>query len=373
MTTQSILPPTDASLAQLARIQGDDRCVLTVYFPSPSASGKANRAKLAELPSGLLPATELSKDEVEHLRRALEIWGRVISGVELPAAAAWVGVVSWLTDEVAFMQLPADVAPAAYLDNSPFLLTAARMLDNHEAYGVVYADHKRAAIYLAALGRFEEEKRLRGDIKNHVRKGGWSQQRYERRRDKEIHVYCKAIVARLKELVEAEGLARIVLAGDTLLLNELQKCMSTDMRARVAAVLAMEDKRDPREVYEDTFAAAAAQEKADEERLLQTILNEHASGGRAVVGPEDTLAALRDKRVRHLLVGPMDAVAVTRCKDCGAVTLGSADVCAACGSEAYAQSAANEFMDLAFDGGSRVELTERSLADVGGVCALLRW
>ena len=68
------------------------------------------------------------------------------------------------------MQLPAAVEPAAHLDNSAFLLPAGRLLDDFEACAVVYADHDRAMIYLAALGELKEEGRLRGEIKNHVRK-----------------------------------------------------------------------------------------------------------------------------------------------------------------------------------------------------------
>ena len=49
---------------------------------------------------------------------------------DFPAALGWVGVVSWLTEDVALMQLPVAVEPVAYLDNSPFLLPAARLLDD---------------------------------------------------------------------------------------------------------------------------------------------------------------------------------------------------------------------------------------------------
>ena len=38
----------------------------------------------------------------------------------------------------------AAVEPAAYLDNSPLLFPAGRLLDDLEAYAVVYADHARA-------------------------------------------------------------------------------------------------------------------------------------------------------------------------------------------------------------------------------------
>jgi hypothetical protein len=62
-----------------------------------------------------------------------------------------------------------------------------------------------------------------------------------------------------------------------------------------------------------------------------------------------------------------------RCRECGAFGIGSPAACPNCAKATYAQSAANEFLDLAFEGGARVEITPDDLADLGGVGALLRW
>ncbi len=373
MTEQTIHPPTSASLSRLAMIQGDDRCVLTVYFPGSLTTGPKAADKLAELPGTLLGAESLTPDETEHLRRSMDLWRIAIRKVDFPAALGWVGVVSWLTEDVALMQLPVAVEPTAYLDNSPFLLPAARLLDDFEAYAVVYADHARATIYLAALGKLKEERRLRGEIKNHVRKGGWSQQRYERRRDKEIHYYCCAMLDKLAELVESERLRRIILAGDRILLGELEKRMVPGMRKQVVCRLPMEGKKEPHEIFQDTLSSAAEEERREERWLRDAIRNEHGAGGCAVLGPADTLAALNHKRVRWLLIGPMDGMDFWRCPGCGGCGLGQHPACPECGEATYAQSAANEFMDLAFAGGSRVELTGDDLAELSGVGALLRW
>ena len=103
------------------------------------------------------------------------------------------------------------------------------------------------------------------------------------------------------------------------------------------------------------------------------VPHEHGAGGRAVAGPADTLAGLNQKRVRWLLVGPMAGVDFWRCPGCGGCGLGQCQACPECNQATYAQSAANEFMDLAFAGGSRVELTGDDLAELGAVGALLRW
>ena len=113
MDKPTIFPPTSASLPKLAKIQGDDRCVLTVYFPGSLAGGKKMPTQLTELPTSLLRAESLTRDEDEHRRRSLELWRAEVPKVSLPPAMGWVGVVSWLTEDVTFMQLPAAVEPAA--------------------------------------------------------------------------------------------------------------------------------------------------------------------------------------------------------------------------------------------------------------------
>jgi peptide chain release factor subunit 1 len=373
MPKPQIYPPTSESLSKLVAIEGDDRCVLAVYFPGGMTKGRKALEKLADLPADVLGAEGLTPDEAEHRRRSLDLWSTTVSKVSLPEALGWVGVVSWLTEEAAFMQLPTEVAPAAYLDNSPFLLPAARLLDDLEACAVVYADHARATIFLSALGSLQEESRLRGDIKNHVRKGGWSQQRYERRRDKQIHHYCAALVDKLADLVEREGLRRIVLAGDKILLDELEKRMPAAMCKQVVSRLAMEGKKDPREIFQEALSSAAEEERREERWLRDTILSEKGGGGNAVTGPADTLAALNEKRVRWLLVGPMENTEFWRCSECGNCGLGEQPTCPRCSATTYPQIAANELMDLAFAAGSRVEFTGDDLEELSGVGALLRW
>jgi len=373
MANPSILPLTRASLSDLSAIEGRERAVVTVYFPGSEHRGRDASSPLPDLPERLVDARGLTPDEAEHRRQSLDLWRATTADLSLPPASGWVAVVSWLTDQIVFVQLPSAVEPAAYLDNSPFLLTAARLLDDLEAYAVVYADHERAVIYLAALGGLAEEERLRGDVKNHVRKGGWSQQRYERRRDKEIHRYCQGLITKLTAIVAEESLRRIILAGDKLLLNELEKRMTPDMSAMVVCRMPMEAGKDPRDIFRATLSAAAEEEGREERWLRDTIRGERAAGGRAVAGPADTLAALREKRVRHLLVGPMVDVDFWRCGSCGASGLGAATTCGTCGATTYAQSAANEFIDLAYEGNSRVEISDEDLSDLDGVGVLLRW
>ena len=71
-------------------IQGDDRCVLTVYFPGSLTTGPKAANKLAELPGALLGGGSLTSDETEHRRRSMDLWRIRIRKVDFPAALGWV-------------------------------------------------------------------------------------------------------------------------------------------------------------------------------------------------------------------------------------------------------------------------------------------
>lgn len=369
-----ILQPDLESLKSLSEIGSEDsRCILTLYFPGSDARASVPTT-LKELPDDVLDVSDLSDDEQEHLERSLEVWHKAAESLNLPDAPGWLGVVSWMTDDVVFVPLPKPPKCRAYLDNSPYLYPAGRLLDDFAPYAVVYADHTRAVLYEATLGRLQEEDRVRGDIKNHVKKGGWSQQRYQRRRDNEIHDFCKAIAQQAKDLVEAEALERIVLAGDGQLLAELEKHFDAPLAEKIVARLSVDDADDAEGLFEASMEAAFAEEQREEKRLLKTIQSASAADGRAALGPKAVLEALRERRVSQLLIGPMSDTAFWRCHHCGAFGIGSPATCAECrGDDLFAQIACNEFTDLAFAGGCRVQFTKREIKEVGGVAALLRW
>ncbi len=369
-----ILPSDLDTLRSLADIKSDDtRCVLSVYFPGSQAE-EPLALPLGDVPERMLETDRLSDDEREHRDRNIERWREATTDLALPDAPGWLAVVSWMTDQVCAIPLPKPPQVAAYLDNSPFLYPAGRLIDEFAPYAVLFADHSRAVLYEAILGDLVEHDRVRGDIKNHVKKGGWSQARYERRRDQEIHIFCERITERLRRLIDEEELDRIVLAGDERLLGELEEHLEDRYREMIVTRLPVDDASDTDSLFEDSLEAAFAEEQRLERRLLEQIRAAKAADDKAVLGPNGVLDALKAHRVSRLLIGPMEDTRFWRCHACASFGIGNAESCRDCGSEdVFEQSAANEFTDLAFEGGSSVQFTTAPIQEVGGVAALLRW
>ena len=80
-------------------------------------------------------------------------------------------------------------------------------MDEYENFLVITADNHETRIYLVAAKGVEEEETIHGRVKNKVKKGGWSQKRYARKRKSELRHYAKEVLETLERLDQEEYLA----------------------------------------------------------------------------------------------------------------------------------------------------------------------
>ena len=78
---------------------------------------------------------------------------------------------------------------------------------------MLVADNKKARIFTVTALTANDAEVIRGNVKNHVKVGGWSQQRYERRRDKQLLAYARSIVEALERVEAKERVQAIILVG----------------------------------------------------------------------------------------------------------------------------------------------------------------
>jgi len=86
-------------------------------------------------------------------------------------------------------------------------------MEEHATAAVVVADNKKARIFVVSMAETGSEEVIKGNVKNHVKVGGWSQQRYERRRDNELHKYALEIVEAVAKICSSEEINHILMVG----------------------------------------------------------------------------------------------------------------------------------------------------------------
>jgi len=356
-------------LRALAERSGPERAFLSVYLSGPDAVGglqqrlKHARAFLADQPEELEHFEESLKLAEPHFERAFPETSRVVFA-------------SWAADYVEAFDLPLEVPDIVRVDSSPYIRPLAELEDEYEDFAVVVVDSRSAQVYRVDAADLHAAGRVRGDVKNRVKKGGWSQQRYARRREKELERYATDVAEALTELHRERPFGRLVLLGQDEAMRAVEAALPTEMRERLVGEQAIDVGEGEAAVERAALALYFEQERAEEERLWEQIREAYLSGGLGVTGATRVLEAAKQGRVEVALVDREAKIEGSRCRDCEHLAHGLPQTCYACGSkDLFPVDLVNELVELLAQTSAEADFTDPfdALAEVGHVAALLRY
>lgn len=131
-----------------------------------------------------------------------------------------------------------------------------------------------------------------GPRSSFVKKGGWSQKRYARRREKQLERYATEVVERLDALDREREIDRIVLLGSAESLRHIEAATPGCLRDRVFQRDGVNVGGDQDDVIDEGWAAWFVAEREGERALRDEIREEAFGEGLAAIGAEDGAAAL---------------------------------------------------------------------------------
>jgi len=132
--------------------------------------------------------------------------------------------------------------------------------------------------------------------------GGWSQARYQRHAQNYHQHHAKEVVEVLDRVVRKEEIEHIVFAGDPVVIPILEKLLSPFLAAKLIDVLRLDVHAPERQVLDATLAAMHRQDAKDDSEKVAHLIGDYRSGGLAVVGVPDVLAALSKSQVEEVLL-----------------------------------------------------------------------
>lgn len=362
----------DAShLRALADLAGPERAFLTVYLDAddPPQTLHDRLDDLAALVAGV-PA------EAEHFAENRRIVADLLDAHEAPAGGALAVFAGFAVDLAEAHALPVAVGTDARIGDAPYVRPAYELLDEHEPFVAVVADATAARVFLVTADDADAVARVRGDVKNRVKKGGWSQKRYARRRDKQMETYATDLAEAVTEVLRESGADRVVMLGSGEAVRAFTDAMPVHLRSLLVegGPLAADASED--EVLEAAAEAAEAAERADEQALWEEIREQGVGPGLAAFGPTRVLAAVQAARVETVLVERGVRLKATTCRACGHVVHGTPTSCQACGSgDIFDGDLVEVLTEHAARTGADVDYADPipALAEYGGVAALLRY
>lgn len=189
-----------------------------------------------------------------------------------------------------------------YIGDQPHLYPLARLAAQFPRYAVVLADTQRTRILVIADGGISNDTAIDGVKTRRTSQGGWSQARYQRHIQNYHLLHVKEVVATLEKIVTNEGIDRIVIAGDVVVLPLLREQMSKPLAEKVVDELSLSSDAPQDAVITATLESLRKVDAESDRDKVDAAVGAYRAGGLGVVGPDATLLALTNGQVDELLL-----------------------------------------------------------------------
>jgi peptide subunit release factor 1 (eRF1) len=184
----------------------------------------------------------------------------------------------------------------------PHLYPRARLDDQYPRYAALVVNTNLARIFVFSTGKTVAATQVQNPTTKHSKAGGLSQARFQRRVEN-VHLHhAKEVVARLDEIVTADGIDRVVVAGDEVMVPLLEAQLPERLARKLVDVLRLDIRSPEHQVLAATLEALQRKDGETDEAVVRDLIAEYRSGGLAVLGVEHVPAALRQGQVDTLII-----------------------------------------------------------------------
>lgn len=254
-------------------------------------------------------------------------------------------------------EMPTRVQNRVEFDPSPYLAPLAEFLSHTKPTAILLTDRQQARIFTMAEGHVKEWSDFEDWVPQHVKAGGWSQMRYQRRSDNwaKHHIdHAAELVLKLEQHYPFDWL---ILGMDVDAKHDLEAGLHPYVKDRVVGHISVRIDAPEQEVIDE---ARKVREEAEEhliENLMKQVQEYAGAGGRGTIGLDHTLQALNEQKVHILLVQQGFSKPGSVCPDCGLLLSTQPDTCPACGGTVEkVDNVIDSAIQKAFESGSQVEI-----------------
>jgi peptide subunit release factor 1 (eRF1) len=393
------------ALQDLSNVRSDTEPVVTLYLDTRwSAEKQRERARVfVQEEMRLAIDRHAAHPQLEGLRRSLARVAQVAGERSQQPDGESQGLAVFACQALGLwrvLDVPQPFEDELCVDGRPHLLQLARLRADVEPALVAFVSDRGARIYEVVLGAIVAESALERDTPRRHGEGGRVHggarltpqgasggSYFERAGKDQRHV--EAVIERVRreaiELMrqrwERDPRQHLVFVGTAEKVAQFERDLPQRMREKVLARLPRPPGEAARSgnrravLVEQVVAKLAERERSAEQEQVEHAIGEALRGGLAVVGPEDVVLAVNERRVHKLIVEEDFERSGWRCRNCGAIGMTHDEVCSFCqGPLARVSALGEELMGrvLAEDGEVEVVAHQNRLHSYKGVAALLR-
>ena len=372
-----------AALAELSEVRSDAEPIVTLYLDTAWTDEKQReRARLSVQEAVRRTLDHHSAHpQLEALRRTLgRVTAETAQRIDQAGEGAQRGLAVFACESLRLWRVltaPRPFQTALCVDARPHLLQLARLADDVEPAIIVVVQDQGAQLYEVALGAIVNEATIERPVYSRAERERKSQRQLE----EGVGRMRREAVELLRQAWERDPRANLVLVGTSEKVAAFERELPQRMREKVMARLprppgtASRKGNGKAELLGQVVEKVIAHERAAEAAQVEHAIGEAMRGGLAVLGAEDVVLAVNERRVHRLILEEDFQRAGWRCRNCEALGTNHDEVCSFCqGPLARVDSLGEELVVriLAEDGEIEVVAHNNRLHAYHGVAALLR-
>jgi peptide chain release factor subunit 1 len=257
----------------------------------------------------------------------------------------------------------------------PALRQLARLDEDYTNALVVLVDSRAARICEVVLGGFLSETDFANEFPGRHKQGGWAQMRYQRHVKEHMDRHHKEVAEYLAAYIAAHPQTHIIVSGQDDIVTNFRHFLSPPVRQQIIDAASLDLHASSAHILEAAQDALQRHEREEEQASVALLLNRAGHGGLAVVGLQETLAAVNTGRIHTLLMQQDFHRSGWRCLACDHLGEALPSQCSVCGGTVAAVELGEALVSgvLRTDGFVEVIAPHDRLAAYEGVGALLRY
>src|SRR3954462_7644229 len=189
-----------------------------------------------------------------------------------------------------------------FIDDLPHLYPLARLLDEYPRYLALVADTHSARMFVVAANSTVKTERIENQKTKHHKQGGWSQARYQRHTENFHLLHAKEVVDAVDRIVHEEGLDKILIAGDEVIVPLLREQLPKHLNEKVIDILKLDIRTGEHEVLSATLEALRQKDAETDRERVEALLGAYRGNGLATVGVENVRKAFELGQVDELMM-----------------------------------------------------------------------
>jgi peptide subunit release factor 1 (eRF1) len=220
------------------------------------------------------------------------------------------------------MQFPVPVQNRLVVADRPLVGPLAQVLESYHHYGVILLDREHVRILSVYLGSLLDEIEVHGDplpVNSHVKAGGYSQSRIQRRKAEEMRHFFKDFAAEVEEFVDRYQPQDLVLLGTEENTAKFRDFLPDSLLQRIVHTGNMWVDEPAAGVMEKLEPLLRADLDRHNREVVEQLKDRVAHDYLATAGFQGTLTALQEGKVDTLVLASDHRHDGVRCAQCGFV------------------------------------------------------